>query len=231
MISRYKKPGGFLQLLALIETCGFQKQEKLLKALEEEDSHWAEAIKTKLLSLQKILAWDDSSLMTVLGAQKPLVLGTALHGFDEPTREKLLRLLPHSLKIKVGEVFGNKIPNAGEIATVQSQMVTEVRALIDSGQLDLTRIDPSLAVPKEIEESLNASAPTNNGHLSEKLSIHPSGPHLVENHSNAQSAPHSSAKEIEPYLKKIRHLETENVQLKDKLAHAEAKLSQIRKIV
>ena len=37
MIDRYKKKGGFLQLLNLLETTGGEKREKFLKMIAEEN--------------------------------------------------------------------------------------------------------------------------------------------------------------------------------------------------
>ena len=37
MLTRYRRPGGFLNLLKLIETCGGAKQDKLLKTISDED--------------------------------------------------------------------------------------------------------------------------------------------------------------------------------------------------
>jgi len=39
-IQRYKKPGGFLQLLSLIETFGGQKREKFIEMVDAESHVW-----------------------------------------------------------------------------------------------------------------------------------------------------------------------------------------------
>lgn len=65
ILARYRKPGGFLQLLKLIETSQPAKQEKLLDVVEKEDPRWAELIREKKLTSEMILSWDHSTQATI----------------------------------------------------------------------------------------------------------------------------------------------------------------------
>ena len=62
MIDRYRKKGGFVQLLNLIETMGKDKQEKFLKMIGDESPNWSVEIRKRLLSIDKILSWNPSYL-------------------------------------------------------------------------------------------------------------------------------------------------------------------------
>jgi flagellar motor switch protein FliG len=56
LLRRYHKPGGFLQLVQLIETCGPQKQQQLLTSIEKESLEWANEVRAKILTINRISA-------------------------------------------------------------------------------------------------------------------------------------------------------------------------------
>lgn len=226
MLGRYRKKGGFLQLLNLIETCGPQKQEKFLKMIEEEDSRWADAIKSKMISIKKMFSWDDNTVAEIAGRLNDLTLATVLHALDDTAKEKVYRMIGHSRKKKLEDVMGDKIPNQAEVSTVMMQILTEVRQMIDNGYIYLEKIDPNLVVEADIEEKLGANT---------LYTINHGTP--VTNATAAQVAaqandlrPGASVTEIENIKKKMAQLFAENKDLKDKLHQAENKLAQIRKI-
>ena len=57
MLSRFRKPGGFMQLLALIESCDPSKQKNLLSLVGPEDPGWAHLLKVKALTFDRIRSW------------------------------------------------------------------------------------------------------------------------------------------------------------------------------
>ena len=63
MLDRYKKKGGFIQLLNLIETTASPKAEKFLKMIGEESPAWEAEIKKKVLSIDRLATWNQSYLM------------------------------------------------------------------------------------------------------------------------------------------------------------------------
>ena len=72
MIDRYRKTGGFVQLVALVETCPPAKQEKFLEIIKGEDARWSEAVRTKLLSMEKIYSWSNEVLAEIFGTLQDL---------------------------------------------------------------------------------------------------------------------------------------------------------------
>ena len=66
MIDRYKKHGGFVQLLQLIETTEHAKSEKFLKMIAEENPVWEAEIRKKVLSIDRLLGWNQTYLMEFL---------------------------------------------------------------------------------------------------------------------------------------------------------------------
>ena len=81
MLDRYKKTGGFNQLLTLLETCGPQKKVKFLEIIRLEDPRWADALEAKMIDLKRFLKWNDSAiaeeLMRDLYERDELNLGSA----------------------------------------------------------------------------------------------------------------------------------------------------------
>ncbi len=225
MLSRYQKSGGFLQLLNLIETCGGAKQEKLLKVVEEEDSRWAEAIRGKILTIKRILSWGDTTLLEIVDRLKPLTLGTALHGFDEEIRNRILKMVSHGSRIKLEEVFSSKVPTPAEIASVSLQIVTEVRELVASGTIDLEKVDPEMVISENFEEKL--LAPPGAQEVGVELDFGA----FSDDHSKSEKSSGDGVTDLGPYLRRIKLLQTENSTLKEKVTQLESKLSQIRKIV
>ena len=65
MLSRYKRAGGFVQLLSLIETSGPSKREKFLEIIRGESSSWGEAIERHSLSIDRIFSWPDEVITEI----------------------------------------------------------------------------------------------------------------------------------------------------------------------
>lgn len=213
MIDRYKKKGGFIQLLNLMETCGTQKQEKFLKMIEEEDMSWAEAVKTKMLSVKRIFSWDDNTVAEIVGTLNDMTISLTIFGVEPEIKEKILKTFNHSRKRKIEEDMAERKPTPAEISTAFVQVLTQVRKMISDGFLYLEKIDPVLVVNSEFEDQL----------LSGNF-----GSGTVKSTSIDMSAVQGS--KDEELKKKLIDLKSENDSLREKLSQAESKLSQIRKI-
>ncbi|MBX9767722.1 MAG: hypothetical protein K2X47_10660, partial [Bdellovibrionales bacterium] len=90
MLDRYRKSGGFVQLVNLIETCGKEKQEKLLLTIRAEDPAWEEAIRSKLLSVQRVLGWNAVYIGEVVARMPAINLSTMLHGIPKDKWDSVL---------------------------------------------------------------------------------------------------------------------------------------------
>lgn len=213
MIDRYKKKGGFIQLLNLMETCGTQKQEKFLKMIEEEDLSWGEAVKTKMLSVKRIFSWDDNTVAEIIGTLNDMTVSLTIFGVEPEIKEKILKTLNHSRKRKIEEDMAERKPTPAEISTAFVQVLTQVRKMVSDGFLYLEKIDPVLVVNSEFEDQLLA------GNF---------GSGTVKSTSIDMSAVQGS--KDEELKKKLVELKSENDSLREKLSQAEAKLTQIRKI-
>ena len=155
MLDQYRKPGGFLQLLNLIETCGPKKQEKFLEMIETEDHRWSEAIRRKMLTVEKIFSWDEQTLSDVVAQLQELNLSVALYGLAEDVVVKVKKHLPHLFQRKLQDLKEIQNPNVSEISSALMKIISEVRSMINRGTLHLERVAPELAVESDIEEILS----------------------------------------------------------------------------
>lgn len=213
MLDRYKKKGGFVQLLILMETCGTQKQEKFLKMIEDEDNSWADAVKTKMLSIKRIFSWDDNTVNEIIGTLNDMTISITLLGVEPEIKNKVLNMLNHSKKRKVEEDMKERVANTAEISTAFVQVLTQVRKMITEGFIYLDKIDPVLVVNSEFEDKLLS------GNYSSGVK-----------QTTVDVASVQDAKDMDSLRKKLLELKVENDALRDKLTQAEGKLNQIRRI-
>lgn len=233
MLQRYKKSGGFLQLLNLLETCGAAKQEKFLKIIEEEDPRWAEALKTKMISIKRIFTWDDNTIAELTSRLNDLTLATALAGLEGPAKEKVYKMMGHSRHKKLDDIMAEKKPTPAEISTVFQQILTEVRQQIEQGYIYIEKIDPTLVVDSDIEEKLSASTlfsmekeKVEGGSSTDSKGA--AAPATSAGH--ASHAGHGGGHEAEALKRRLHQMMQENNHLKEKLVQAEHKIAQIRKL-
>ena len=91
MLARYRKQqNGFEQLLQLIESSNAKKQETFFRLIDQEDRSWGALLRTKLLTIERLFAWEDSTVRVVLGLLPARLFAIALH--DNP--ELIERTLP-----------------------------------------------------------------------------------------------------------------------------------------
>lgn len=250
MIDRYKKPGGFVQLLTLLETCGAQKQTKFLEIIKNENPRWALALQAKIVDLNRILTWTDTVVGEITGAMREINVAVVLKTLDPTVQQRLLGTLPHIKKRKVEDLIETLSPSPGEIATSFGQLYETTRRLTQEGIIRLDKIDPMLFVDDDIEDRLSqnkeiAGVPS----LVEAItattdSAHPDpvdmeSPHLkivtsLDSHAWNDAAESKDLKaanqELTILRKRVVDLQKENATIRHELAIARGKLEQIKKL-
>lgn len=157
MLDRYRKAGGFFQLLNLIETSPEAKQEKFLGLIKEESVAWEAEIRRRKLTFDRIATWQQSDLMEVCPRIPDKIIAVALFPLAPEKREGFIKSLSHAQKRVVEEFLSGTAPASGEVFSCQSKIVQEVRTMGQGGQLKFDKIDPELVIPEGIEEKLNNS--------------------------------------------------------------------------
>ncbi|MCB0342913.1 MAG: hypothetical protein KDD59_11770 [Bdellovibrionales bacterium] len=227
MLSRYKKAGGFVQLLNLIETRGPEKREKFLQIIEEESPYWAEAIREKLLSIDRILTWDENILGEIAVRLPELALATFLHGIQEEHREKILSTFTHTQRRHIDDFFDSKTPSAGEINATLVKLLELTRHMITEGEIKLDRVDPGLAIHEDIEEELIKK--DNEAKKGDEDTAHLANIDLPDV-ASGQSGPGNTI-DLTKIKQKLTQLSKENHTLKQENRVLQEKIAQIRKIV
>lgn len=235
MLDRYKKKGGFIQLLTLIETSGKQKQDQFLNLIQQENPVWEEALRKKSLTLERIFSWNPVYLGEILSRLQPLTLATVLHGLPQEKIDGTIGCLPMSDRRKIQQVIDESNPTPAEKNTCVMRVITETRGFILGGVIKLDKVDPELAIPENFEEQLNSQALTKAlGEMSSGSSEHKTasdepgdGTELKFDNRVEQ---HHGKEEVEFLKKKVNQLVAENNALKSELNQAKHKLEQIRKI-
>ncbi len=158
MLDRYKKRGGFVQLVQLIETTGGPKRDNFLRIIAEESPSWEAAIKQKIISIDRMVNWPAPYLMEVFPTIPPMALACGIFPLPEDKRKILLAGLSHGERRKVDEILAEHKPSSGEIASSQMKIIGEVRKLASSGRLKFDKFDPDLCIAEDIEEELKGEA-------------------------------------------------------------------------
>jgi hypothetical protein len=243
MLDRYRKAGGFVQLLNLLETSGKEKQEKFLALIRQEDASWAEALEGRILSMKKIMSWPTEALAEIVGVLQEMTLGVALHGMDDESRNKIYATMGHSQKRKVEQAFESQKPTPAEISTMYMKIITEVRKMITEGKLRMEKIDAHMVIDDEIEEKLRKGTLGSSNPGGEE--IHLSGTEEIVTEAGttlrfnlgpmtkeepAETAAPTTAGEMQAMRKKLHLAQTENNSLKQEVSRLKLKLEQIRKL-
>lgn len=256
MLDRYKKTGGFIQLLNLLETSGPQKQERFLEIIRQEDPRWADALTAKIVDLNRILTWSDSAISEVTGAMLDINIAAILSWVTPEQRERLLNTLGNIKRRKVLDLYesSNK-PSPADVATSFNKMYETVRKLAQEGTLRFDKIDPLLHIDNDIEDRLkqgktivgvpefsesfgakqSASAQQFSSAQPPADSAQPSLQVVKSLDAKAwANADHKVPPEVEAELiglrKRVAALQTENGTLRQELTVAQGKLEQIKKI-
>jgi flagellar motor switch protein FliG len=157
MLNRFRKPGGFQQLLLLLETCEPGKQQSLMKLLGSEDPGWAHLVKLKSLSFSRILSWPTEILMEITAPLPDRVLATIYFMAGDETRfgspplkEKWSQSMPSMKSREVQEMARTQSFSPAEQMAATIKLIQTVRELESKGQLRLASFDPALEIDKRI---------------------------------------------------------------------------------
>jgi flagellar motor switch protein FliG len=158
MLNRYKKKGGFAQLLTLIETSPPGKRAKLLEIIASEDAEWAEAIRLKMIDMNRIYSWNDDVLEKIIGTLQDLILAVAIQGAPQDFRTRVFALISHGRASKLNDILQTRTSSTEEIAAMQAKVIVAVRTLADNGDLRFKNFDPDLEIREGIEKTISSAA-------------------------------------------------------------------------
>lgn len=235
-LQRYRKSGGFFQLLSLIETFGPQKKEKFLEMIEAESPAWARTLREKMITFDRIFSWPEQIVVEIFKNLQPKTMAYALHGLKPEQREKIMAYFSHSEKRRIEDAITEGVPKPEEISTVLVKVIEQTRKMLKNRELHADKFDEALMISEDIETRIEEMAAHD---TFQAMSSKPSGGAVeTPNLTVVRSAPKAEAPvaaeamsgDVMLLQKKVAQLMRENKTLKDELAVAKEKLEQIRKI-
>lgn len=150
LLFRYRKQvNGFEQLVHLVESSTPPKQEKFLKLIDAEDSHWGEILRLKMLSLERVFSWEHETLSFVLrsftGRQLALLLYENKSEYLTTAKELLNELQKEELEFWLANVDFGKSEQVAMVCI----FIEKVREMITDEKIHLPSVDPSLIYRNE----------------------------------------------------------------------------------
>lgn len=150
MLGRFRRPGGFHQLLLLLESCDPSKQTQLLRMIAQEDPGWAYLAKLKLLSVERVMAWPTTILMEVL-PQMPLPIVINLYcGLGPEYRAKIKESLPKEWRMNFERDTTDVNPKPEEKFAAGVTLLQTVRDMSSQGLIKFNLFDPELEIDHRI---------------------------------------------------------------------------------
>lgn len=223
MLDRYKKKGGFAQLLQLLETSPVTKREQFLGLIAGESPAWEEALRRRILTISRVYSWDPQYLVEIFSRVPPLTLASSLHGNPPEQVESVLSCLPPISKRKIESMMEEIQPTAAEKSTSIAKLLSEIRGFISQGIIRLEKVDPDFLIPENIEETLNMTG----GSISRaEMESAIKGELKSDSASDNSDLQH----EVDFLRKKIIHFSSELAALKNENTILKDKLAQIKKI-
>lgn len=222
-LQRYKKAGGFHQLVSLIETFGLQKQEKFLEMIEAENSGWAYALRDKMISLERILSWPDQVVVEIFKTLPPATMDHVLLSLPEEQRKRVTQFLTYGDRRRIEDAADLNPLKPEELASVVAKLVEAARRMVSTRTLHPDRFDPLLTIPDDFETQLEQQG------YRPKSKKSPS-PSTVIAASIPVAQPDPGDESVEGLKVTVQNLLNENRALRDENRLLRDKLDQIRKI-
>ncbi len=231
-LSRYKKSGGFIQLLSLIETFGPQKREKFLEMIEQESPAWAKALREKILTVERLFSWPDQVVVEIFKRLPPKSQAFALTGLKDEQKAKIGPFLSAAEKRRLDDVLTESQPKPEEVTSTMVKLLEMARGLLKDRELHAEKFDEGLLIPEDFEAKLEATAA---GFTPPVQTANPEAEatRAAELTYNIPAAPAASASdnaEVYQLQRTLTVVLKENKALKDELKTLRGKLEQIKKI-
>jgi flagellar motor switch protein FliG len=132
--------GGIEPLVEIINRADRVTERLILEGLEGRDPELAEEIRRRMFMFEDVVHLDDRAVQLVLRQVEMPDLATALKGVAEPVRDKVVRNLSERAREDLGEEI--EVLGAVRLRMVeeaQAKIVQVIRALEDSGQVEIQR--------------------------------------------------------------------------------------------
>ena len=132
--------GGVTPLVAIINRADRATERMILEGLETVSPELAEQVRAQMFIFEDLTSLDDKAIQLLLRNVDSATLALALKGTSAAVREKIMR----NLSTRAAENLAEEIELLGpkrlsEVEEAQAKVVTEIRALEQSGQIVIMR--------------------------------------------------------------------------------------------
>ena len=156
LLGRYRKPGGFLQLIQLVETTEPQRRKNLIELIAKEDPGWANLVCNKMLTPEKVLAWSENTLNKVWPHMPLNIIMIIWQKSASVSRARIEHSLPQNYYLPFRRAAEAIKPlEESAVITARLRLVAIVRELDIKGKIKLSEIDPALALESQLIEFLD----------------------------------------------------------------------------
>lgn len=218
MVDRYKKSGGFIQLIQVIETCNQKKREQFMTIITDESPEWADGLNQKCITFEKIISWKPEVILDIMASVNLLAFSTSLKSLSPESLDLFLQKLSHQDRKKIEISMQDINPSPNEITSSVLKVISETRNLLVQGTLKADKIDVNLVIPEEYESALEKAEQTRQSGAT--LSF--DGPSLsfgggASMNTNGSVELDKLQKKLVLLSKEVQSLKQENQVMKDKL--------------
>src|SRR5688572_13450065 len=84
MLARYKKGGGIIELVKMIEESPEPKRSQLLAMIKNEDAEFAARVEARLFSYEMFKTLDENLIAEIVSATAPKFVALATFGEPDP---------------------------------------------------------------------------------------------------------------------------------------------------
>lgn len=230
MIDRYKKSGGFSQLLALLESCGSAKREKFFKIILDESPVWHDALKQKMLGFDDLLKWPVEILAEVTSRTQPITLAAVAKSLPEEKSKTLFAGLGHAQYAKIRSIMDETEFSPQQSQSSIEKLLSETRALAQQGLLKFDKFAPHLHIPDDIENQLELKPYSMPSLPSSEILAEKATARVVNPPASNQGLTQQAEEEISALRRQNFQLQMELQNLRKVNAVMRDKLEQIKKI-
>jgi flagellar motor switch protein FliG len=136
----YSAVGGLQPLVDIINHSDRSTERLILEGLEQRDRELAEAVRAHMFMFEDIINLDDRSVQLVLRQTDSKVLAVALKGVRPDVREKITKNMSDRAAISLKEEIDVLGPTRlTQVEEAQVQIVRQIRALEEAGQIIISR--------------------------------------------------------------------------------------------
>ncbi|MBK7891338.1 MAG: hypothetical protein IPJ84_10960 [Bdellovibrionales bacterium] len=144
-LDRFRGPNGISQMIALIESATPERRSALLRSLNLENPGLASLIKTKVLTIDKVLEWETGAMASLLKAfsHDDCLNLLLLSGRSPHLSPRLKAAWELAFSEQPKAVFNtNQLRNAD---VIEMNLVHRIRELERLGLFKLVDVDPARA--------------------------------------------------------------------------------------